>query len=115
MRKLLIASRAWLVAGFPALLLVLALFGPAATNAQQLPGAVQPGPILRAERPPPSARAEPSDRQRQGFQPIPAPQPGEVTFVLQGIELVGTTPHAPEKLFEEFTSLLRKPVALSQL
>lgn len=115
MRKALTESRAWLVAGFPALLLELALFCPVATHAQQLPGAVQPGPILRAERAPPAARAEPSDRQRQGFKPIPAPQPGEVTFVLQGIELVGTTPHAPPKLFEEFTALLRKPVTLSQL
>ncbi len=88
---------------------------PARSQQQPLPGAVQPGPILRAERTPPSARAEPSDRQRQGFKPIPAPQPGEVSFVLQGIALAGSTPHAPPQLFEEFTSLMRKPVTLSQL
>jgi hemolysin activation/secretion protein len=91
------------------------LLGPACAPAQQLPGAVQPGPILRAERAPPAARAEPSDRQRQGFKPIPPPQPGEVAFVLQGIQLEGATPHAPPQLFEEFTSLLRKSVTLSQL
>jgi len=108
-------SRSWTVAGLSALLLILALYGAAVAHAQQLPGAVQPGPILRAERAPPAARAEPSDRQRQGYKPIPSPQPGEVTFVLQGIELAGATPHAPPKLFEEFISLLRKPVALSQL
>jgi hypothetical protein len=111
MRNLVSALRSWTVAG----LLIPALIGPAAAHAQQLPGAVQPGPILRAERAPPAARAEPSDRQRQGFKPIPPPQPGEVTFVLQGIELAGATPNAPPRLFEEFTSLLRKPVALSQL
>lgn len=83
--------------------------------AQQLPGAIQPAPILRAERTPPSSRAEASDRERQGYKTIPTPQPGEVTFILQGIELTGSTAHAPADVFAEFTSLMRKPVALSQL
>src|SRR6185503_20888156 len=96
---------------------VLVMFASLGANAhaQQLPGAVQPGPILRAERPPPSTRAEPSDRQKQGFKPIPEQQPGEVAFVLQGIQLDGATPHAPPQLFEEVTGLMRKSVTLSQL
>jgi len=110
------ASRSIPIAGLlPALLVMALLASPPARSQQQLPGAVQPGPILRAERAPPSARAEPSDRERQGFKPIPPPQPGEVSFVLNGIALAGSTPHAPPKLFEEFTALLRKPVTLSQL
>jgi hemolysin activation/secretion protein len=94
---------------------VIVLWPQRAHSQQPLPGAVQPGPILRAERAPPSARAEPSDRQRQGFKPIPPPQPGEVAFVLQGIELLGATTHAPRDLFGEFTALMRKSVTLSQL
>src|SRR5690348_11926517 len=116
MRILVTASRSIPIAGLlPALLVMALLASPAARSQQQLPGAVQPGPILRAERAPPAARAEPSDRERQGFKPIPPPQPGEVSFVLNGIALAGSTPHAPPKLFEEFTSLLRRPVTLGQL
>jgi len=111
-----IASRLSRAVWLPIVLPVMAMLGPRPAHSQQpLPGAIQPGPILRAERAPPSSRSEPSDRQRQGFKPIPPPQPGEVTFILQGIELIGATTHAPQDLFREFTALMRKPVTLSQL
>jgi hemolysin activation/secretion protein len=116
MRKSVNVSSPRLFAQSSCVLAIVASLGSAAhAQQQQVPGTVQPGPILRAERPPPSTRAEPSDRERQGFRPIPAPQPGEVAFVLQGIQLDGATPHAPPQLFEEVTALMRKSVTLSQL
>ena len=98
--------------------LLMALLRPVVAYPQQqqpLPGVLQPGPIERATRPPPAARAEPSERQREGFKPIPPPQPGEILFVLQGVELDGVSASAPGGLFEEVTPLLRKSISLSQL
>jgi len=96
--------------------LLLALIGPATVCAQQpAPGRVLPAPIERARQTPPPARAEPPERRREGVAPIPPAQPGEVTFRLEGIALMGVSSDAPADLLQEAAPLLYKQVGLSQL